>query len=126
MDGLDTVEVAPTKLEGDSASSYAAEDQLWHHEFFRDCLAPKKAAFKVTPVPMHQTQAVTLQTSSCRCQEDGHKMRFTGLNLICAWSVHGVHGLSPCGGLHKVHAAVMSSVSTCKTACLSLQISLPA
>ena len=47
MDGLDSVEVAPAKSEGDSQSSYAAEEQLWRHEFFRDCLAPKKAAFKV-------------------------------------------------------------------------------
>lgn len=47
MDGLDSVEVAPAKSEGDSQSSYAAEEQLWRHEFFRDCLAPKNAAFKV-------------------------------------------------------------------------------
>lgn len=47
MDGLDSVEVAPAKTEGDSQSSIAAEEQLWRHEFFRDCLAPKKAAFKV-------------------------------------------------------------------------------
>ncbi|DBA72022.1 TPA: hypothetical protein ACH3X2_14301 [Trebouxia sp. C0005] len=47
MDGLDSVEVAPAKTEGDSQSSIAAEEQLWRHEFFRDCLAPKKAAFKI-------------------------------------------------------------------------------
>ena len=46
MDGLDTVEVAPAKLEGEGGSSLAAEEQLWRHEFFRDCLAPKKASFK--------------------------------------------------------------------------------
>ena len=51
MDGLDSVEVAPAKTEGDSQSSYAAEEQLWRHEFFRDCLAPKKAAFKVDGSP---------------------------------------------------------------------------
>ena len=51
LDGLDSVEVAPAKSEGDAQSSggtYAAEEQLWRHEFFRDCLAPKKAAFKVS------------------------------------------------------------------------------
>lgn len=52
MDSLDSVEVAPAKAEGDSQSSYAAEEQLWRHEFFRDCLAPKKAAFKVKWVSM--------------------------------------------------------------------------
>ena len=56
MEGLDTVEVAPAKTEGESASSYAAEDQLWRHEFFRDCLAPKKAAFKVLLIAHNQTR----------------------------------------------------------------------
>lgn len=51
MDGFDSVEVAPAKSEGDSQSSYAAEEVLWRHEFFRDCLAPKKAAFKVDMSP---------------------------------------------------------------------------
>lgn len=51
MDGLDSVEVAPAKTEGDSQSTYAAEEQLWRHEFFRDCLAPKKAAFEVNGSP---------------------------------------------------------------------------
>ena len=52
LDGLDSVEVAPAKAEGDSQSSAAAEEQLWRHEFFRDCLAPKKAAFKVSWCPV--------------------------------------------------------------------------
>lgn len=47
MEGLDSVEVAPAKQEGDGGSSYAAEEQLWRHEFFRDCMAPKQASFKV-------------------------------------------------------------------------------
>ena len=47
MEGLDSVEVAPAKLEGDGESNYAAEEQLWRHEFFRDCMAPKQANFKV-------------------------------------------------------------------------------
>ena len=51
MDGLDSVEVAPSNTEGDSQSSHAAEEQLWRHEFFRDCLAPKQAAFKVNGSP---------------------------------------------------------------------------
>lgn len=52
LDGLDSVEVAPAKSEGDSQSATAAEEQLWRHEFFRDCLAPKKAAFKVNWCPV--------------------------------------------------------------------------
>ncbi|KAL3131052.1 hypothetical protein ABBQ38_15563 [Trebouxia sp. C0009 RCD-2024] len=48
MEGLDSVEVAPAKQEGDGGgSNYAAEEQLWRHEFFRDCMAPKQACFKV-------------------------------------------------------------------------------
>ena len=48
MEGLDSVEVAPAKQDGEGGSNYAAEEQLWRHEFFRDCMAPKQACFKVT------------------------------------------------------------------------------
>ena len=51
MEGLDSVEVAPSKMEGDGGTNYAAEEQLWRHEFFRDCMAPKQAKFKVTAPP---------------------------------------------------------------------------
>lgn len=52
MEGLDSVEVAPAKQEGDGGeSNYAAEEQLWRHEFFRDCMAPKQACFKVSCSP---------------------------------------------------------------------------
>ena len=48
LEGMDSVEVAPAKQEGDNESNYAAEEQLWRHEFFRDCMAPKQASFKVS------------------------------------------------------------------------------
>ena len=51
MEGLDSVEVAPSKMEGDMDTNYAAEEQLWRHEFFRDCMAPKQANFKVPAPP---------------------------------------------------------------------------
>lgn len=53
MEGLDSVEVAPAKQEGNGESNYAAEEQLWRHEFFRDCMAPKQANFKVRPLHLH-------------------------------------------------------------------------
>ena len=54
MEGLDSVEVAASKMEGDMDTNYAAEEQLWRHEFFRDCMAPKQANFKVpAPPQMH-------------------------------------------------------------------------
>ena len=55
LDGLDAVEVAVGRDEHASEGSHAAEQQLWKHEFFRDCLAPKVANFKVQ------------LTCSCRC-----------------------------------------------------------
>ena len=47
MEGLDSVEVAVGREDHASQGSYAAEQQPWKSEFFRECLAPKQALFKV-------------------------------------------------------------------------------
>lgn len=47
LEGMDSVEVAVGRDEHASEGNYAAEQQLWKHEFFRECLAPKVAEFKV-------------------------------------------------------------------------------
>lgn len=60
MEGLDSVEVAASKMEGDMGTNYAAEEQLWRHEFFRDCMAPKQANLKVPPHPRMHCQLMVL------------------------------------------------------------------
>ena len=47
LEGQDSVEVAVGRDDHASQGNYAAEQQLWKHEFFRECLAPKVANFKV-------------------------------------------------------------------------------